>query len=716
MYSARIIEATLDDFHVRNGWRPYAHTIQECEEFNAYVDSIIHIDANSVNRYFEWRQDKRPSEKRIQWIKQRVRNEPFMCFASAEYFVTRYSKIRTADERITNFQFRLGQQILLAILAECDDLQIAIQLFFLKARQVGISTAVAQFFLHRILFRSNTYAVMASVQAQQSEKLGKMTDVTWDRLPFWLPPAKTGIKEKEPVWSNGSNLSIQSGNQEVGIAQGHAPSCVHISEIGDYTRPRRVLEEGLLPACHQLKSLFLVWEGTGSTASPWQKEKWDYYAANYGQGGRFRTIFIPPCCAPDLYPPSDWLRANPIPESWHPLEATMRMKHRGELFVRSTDYLAKVMGPNWTMDREYMWFWQSGWREAVASHSEKTFLSQMACTPDEAFQSKFDAVFSDETIHVVSNYREQNYKVYAITGKTILMGADNEPYVPPQNEIDYDQPRIPLRWEANDGNIYEWELVPLLPFDDADDTRCFDKLLVFREPEDGATYSEGIDTADGLDLPNEDRASVSVHINREGKDRDEQVAAFTSIRVNSAQMARIAAAIAVYFTTDWQGNITSSNEMGMRFIIEQIRKTGDECQLQLKIMGFYDHHIMHFYDDKGNIDPNKGNKEGWRTSRWSRPYVLQKFVDAVNSHWFKPNDPVLIRQLKTFVRKEKNGLSEMGHESGQHDDNIFSNAMAYLTAHDMENTAARLEAKYRLPEQKKTEVDERWASNEVVLA
>lgn len=557
---------------------------------------------------------------------------------------------------------------------------------------------------------------MASVQAQQSEKLGKMTDVTWNRLPFWLPPAKTGVKEKEPVWSNGSNLSIQSGNQEVGIAQGHAPSCVHISEIGDYTRPRRVLEEGLLPACHQLRSLFLVWEGTGSTASPWQKEKWDYYTANYGQGGRFRTIFIPPCCAADLYPTDDWIRANPIPESWHPLEATIRMKHRGELFVRSTEYLTKVMGPNWTMDREYMYFWEAGWREAVASHSEKTFLSQMACTPDEAFQSKFDAVFSDETIHVVTKHREKNYMAYAVTGKTILMGSDNSPYIPPEEEIDWELPRIPLKWEANDGNIYEWELVPLLPFDDSDDVRCFDKLLVFQEPQDGATYSEGIDTADGLDLPNEDRSTVAVHINREGKDRDEQVAAFTSIRVNSAQMARIAAAIAVYFTTDWNGNITSSNEMGMRFIIEQIRKTGDECQLQLKIMGFYDHHVMHFYDDKGNVDPNRGHKEGWRTARWSRPYLLQKFVDAVNSHWFKPNCPILIRQLKTFVRKEKGGISEMGHESGQHDDNIFANAMAFLTAHDMENTAARLEAKYRLPEETQTAVDERWATNEVALA
>jgi len=386
------------------------------------------------------------------------------------------------------------------------------------------------------------------------------------------------------------------------------------------------------------------------------------------------------------------------------------MKRRCELFVRSHDYLAKYMGADWEMKPEYMWYWECGYREAVASHSEKTYLSQNAVTDTDAFQSKHDTVFQDETIEVITKEREREYMAYAITGKTILFGSDNEPYMPPSDEIDFTLPRVPLFWESNDGNTYEWELIPLKAFDDSDDTRCFDKFLVFHEPVTGATYTQGIDTADGLGLPNEDRSTVAVHIVRNGNQRDEQVGAFTSLRVNSAQMSRIAAAIAVYFTTDGYGSITAANPLGMRFITEQVRKTGDECQLQLKIMGFYDHHIMHFYDDKGNIDPTRGSKEGWRTSRWSRPYLLTKFVDAVNTGWFKPNCPILIRQLKTFVRKEKNGASEMGHESGQHDDNIFSNAMAHLTGHDMENSAARLESKYKAPP-KQPPLDMRWATN-----
>lgn len=716
MYSTRVTDKTLDDFAVRNGWRPQSYSLAEVEEFCAYINSIVDMDANSVNRYFSWKPGKTPSDKRVEFIKRRVKNEQFMCFASAEYFVTRYGKIRSADEQIISFEFRDAQKIFASVLAEFDDLQVAIQLFCLKCRQLGVSTVVALYFLHRILFRPNTHAVMASVQAQQSDKLAKMIETTSTRLPFWLPPAKTGLKEKEPMWANGSALSVQSGNQEVGIAQGSTPTCVHISELGDYKTPKRTLEEGLFPACHPTASLFMVLEGTGSTASNWQKEKWDFYSANWGNGGRFRPIFIPPACAKDLYPHPDWLRGNAIPEGWSPIEETRRMKRRAELYIRSTDYLARVMGNTWEMGREYMWFWETRWREAVSSHSEKTFLSQYACTPDEAFQSKFDPVFSDETIQVVTKHREQSYKAYAITGRTILMGSDNEPYMPPTEEIDWDEPRIPLHWEANDGNTYDWELIPLLPFDDSDDTRCFDKLLVFQAPEDGEEYAQGIDTADGLGLPNEDRSTTSIHIVRGGNDRDEQVASFTSLRVNSAQMSRIAAAMAILFTTDGNGEVTSSNSMGMKFITEQVRKTGDECQLQLKIMGFYDHHLMHFYDDKGNIDPSKGNKEGWRTSKWSRPLLLTRFVEAVNSGFLKVNCPILIRQLKTFVRKEKNGISEMGHESGQHDDNVFAAAMAWITSHDLENQAARLEAKYKPVEVRQAEADNNWASNEVVIS
>jgi hypothetical protein len=216
-------------------------------------------------------------------------------------------------------------------------------------------------------------------------------------------------------------------------------------------------------------------------------------------------------------------------------------------------------------------------------------------------------------------------------------------------------------------------------------------------------------------MPNEDRTALSMHIGRTGKERDEQVSAFTSIRVNAAQIARIAAAVAVYYCTDGTGQITSDNPLGPKFIIEQTRKAGDDCQLALKIMGFYDHHVMIRYDDKGSIVEGKGHKEGFFTSRWSRPLLLNKFVNAVTTGWFKPNCPILIRQLKTFIRKEKAGISEMGHEAGQHDDSIFAAAMGWFRIHHLDSESQRLQEKYKPKEVLNTEIDTRWATNAVVI-
>ncbi len=353
----------------------------------------------------------------------------------------------------------------------------------------------------------------------------------------------------------------------------------------------------------------------------------------------------------------------------------------------------------------------------MASHSEKTYLAQNAITDDDAFQSKFDLVFQDETIEITTKNREKNYAAYFIAGKTIIVGSEMKPFEPPAEEIDYDGERIQLHWEANDGNKYDWELIPCLPFDDSDDTRCFDKLLVFEPPKEGADYSEAIDTADGLNLPNEDRSSLTVLLHpKNANQRDVGVAQFTSIRVNPAQMSRIAACVAVLFGTDGNGNVTSANPMVMQFIIEQIRKTGDECQNQLIIMGFYDHHVMHFYDDKGGFDPSKGTKLGWRTSRWSRPLLLNRFVDAVNLGWLKINDPITIRQLKTFIRREKAGQSEMGHETGQHDDGIFSHAMAWTRGHDLDSMAAKLGSWFaQNKSDTEQEIDMGWAEQVLTI-
>ena len=295
----------------------------------------------------------------------------------------------------------------------------------------------------------------------------------------------------------------------------------------------------------------------------------------------------------------------------------------------------------------------------------------------------------------------------SVTGKTIIIGNDNQPYQPNEEEIDYKERRIQIRWDGSDGNHYDWELVPLKEFDDSNEMMCLNKLLVFQYPKEGLDYYAGVDCADGLGEPNEDRSTISVGVKRGGRERDEQVCSFTSNMVNSPQMARIAACLGA-----WYGNV-SEKPLGVKFAIEQRRKPGDECQHQLKLMGFYNHHRMVMYDSKGMPDPSKASKEGFYTNAWSRPMMLNKFLDAINTGWYKPNCPILIQQLKELQRTETGGISKIDHAPGKHDDNVFAAGMGYFTAHDMENSALRQEMRFRSDEEKNVVVDFRWASQEV---
>lgn len=715
MYSPVIIERVLDDFEARNGWRPVRHSIAEVDEFIAYVNSIVRIEKNQVNQYIDFLPEFRPSKDRKDWISRFILNEQFMCFADSSYWETRYAWACNDKNDIFRFTNRKSQDVFDQIISVFDEQQVSIELFCLKARQIGITTKTALKFCHRMLFIPNTQAVMASAKTVNSELIGRMIEVCLSRQPFWLIPLQISKKSSSPEWANGSRLSIQSGSQAMGIAQGWTPTCIHISEIADIPKPKKVIEEGLFPAAHSSRKLFFVMEGTGGDSTGWQADKWRYYKANWGKGGRFMPMFISWPCASDIYPPPDWLKKNPILSDWEPLEETKRMRIKAELYIQSTDYLARVMGQRWTMPDAQAWFWESKYREAVESHTLKVFLSQFPVSDDEALQSKNDLVFSDEVIAGISSRKERDYQAYAITGDSVLLGQNDEPHYPEPSMIDDSRPIIPVSWRSKNGQMNYWELIPLKEFDDSDDLQCFNKLLIFRHPAEGEDYSAGIDTADGLGNPDEDRSVCEVVCNRNGSQRDEQVAEFVSNIVNPPQMVSIAACIAAYYGQWWDQKPHTKDPRGVKFCIEQRERYGDDCQFQLKLMGFNFHHVPERYDDK-EISKNKVSKQGFFSNSWSRPMLVNRFIDAVNGGWIKINSPMAIRQLGKWVRKTlSSGKTRMDHESGQHDDNIIGLSMAYFTRHGHDVLVNRMHLKYSSPDDKRPPVNYAWCENQITI-
>ena len=572
----------------------------------------------------------------------------------------------------------------------------------LKARQLGVTTKTVLKFLHRMLFVPHTQAVMASVQAEKSELISRIHDTVYNRSPWWLVPRRLPKRS----FANGSILSIQSGMQATGIAQGWTPTMIHVSELADLPNPKKVIEEGLLRATHSSRNLFMVFEGTGGGNTGWLADTWKSCKADWPKGlSRLCPIFIPWAMATDLYPEADWIRKFPVPEAFyeHRGEATRKHVARAESYIRNTSYLAKVAGHNWRMPIEQQWFWEFNYNQACQNHTQKIWLAQMPADDFEALTGIHDTVFDPETINDVEDYvydvrteektRKRPMQAYAIQGDSIddcfIIGNDDP-------RIDWDKPVIRVTWRSHRGKSYEWEMIPLLPINEEIEKYTFDLLLVYEEPQAGCDYSCGVDTADGLDKEDEERACASIDRVQFGSDFDVQVAELTSRRMNPAQMTGFVACIAAYYgvsTKDWRG---------VKFAIEQVRGPGDTCQNQLKLMGFNYHHAPRRYDSKKVKDASR-SKEGWYSNSWSVPILMTRFVQAVNDGWYKPQSWWMIEELKTLERHITSGKSKMEHRAGQFDDRVRAAAQSYFTVHDLDDLAERAKKRNTQPVKKKTD-------------
>jgi len=198
------------------------HSYAEIQEFTKYIDKLTHIESNSKSSEITLKQ--KISAARQQEIREWIQNEQALCALDAMYWATRYAWVVDEQGQVFKFQPRQSQKIYQSIIAEFDEKQVSIELLILKGRQLGITTFTALLFLHRMLFIPNTQAIMASVKASSSELIGRIIDTAYNRCPWWLVPTRLPRR----AFDNHSILSIQSGMQATGLAQGWTPTLIHL--------------------------------------------------------------------------------------------------------------------------------------------------------------------------------------------------------------------------------------------------------------------------------------------------------------------------------------------------------------------------------------------------------------------------------------------------------------------------------------------------------
>jgi Terminase large subunit, T4likevirus-type, N-terminal/Terminase RNaseH-like domain len=140
---------------------------------------------------------------KIEWTKELVL-EYKKCSEDQVYFIKKYCKIVNVDRGLVNFELWTFQQ---EMVTKFENNRFTI---CKMPRQVGKTTTVAAFMLHKVLFNENySVAILANKDRQAREILSRI-QLMFEHLPKWL---QQGVVE----WNKG-NIELENGSKVLASA------------------------------------------------------------------------------------------------------------------------------------------------------------------------------------------------------------------------------------------------------------------------------------------------------------------------------------------------------------------------------------------------------------------------------------------------------------------------------------------------------------------
>ncbi len=714
MYSEVIVNERLDIAKEVLGWRPEYHSADEVDKFTAHLAQWEKFNAQG-QLYF--------SRDLKSWEFRFIKNEKYLCMCDSAYWLTRYARVTNEADQNVRFKFRDTQKIYFSVIAELEARRAAIELIIAKGRQQFVTTLTELLIGHRIFFHNDTNALVASADRVKSEEMGKKILFAYDNMPWWLKPKFTRRVESIPglleFESLNTRVSIQHGStqakfkgaQRVGLGRGGTRTVWHISEVTSFPKPSEQIEAALLRATHAHPKVFGVVESTFAGNKGWFPEKYDYGKLHRTDGlSRLIPIFFSWPCARDVYPTRTWEATHPIPGDWQPEGRTLEQIIKAELFIRNDPLLGKYFGTDWEMPRIQQWFYYVSFKEAEETGTLASWYQEMCCDDEEGKVSTYDSVFGKQTLTNCHTNREKKFDVYSIVGQSV--DSEREPT---PDEIDYNGTRIPITHKSRFGETYLWELVPLkysyfeeLTGESNELDAIDSKLFVFKQPyfrdrdpeAQGRRqdYGVGADSSTGLGY---DYSAINVTQKGVGAMPDVQCAEWRSRWVGHVDIFAFALPICLFFRASPNDFLSYP-----LFAIEQLVSVGDTCQKEMKRLGYPTGRFF----DWGRYDTRKlkqvTNKQGWYTTTWSRPMLIDTYVYCVKNGWYVLNSPWTIEDCREFeVHRTSTGRAKLEHSDDSNDDAIFAGAISTFIIHDRDTLADRSKVQRRVIESDLPPVD-----------
>ena len=297
-------------------------------------------------------------------VRKRLRDE-------FDYYAPVALQIRNKEGAVVPFNLNEAQRQLLKIVNDQMATEGKVRVVILKARQMGLSTAVGGWMYWWVSQRRAQKALVMTHKAESTSSLFDMTKRFFDNTPEALKPQHKYSSKKElkfGVLDSGYMVATAGGD---GVARGETINVAHLSELAFWPKSSaQGLLSGLLDAVPNTKGSAVFIESTANGVSGSFYDFWQ--GAVKGENG-YLPVFLPWFIEPGY--------REPVPSNFQrtPDEEELAALHR--------------------LDDEQLQYR----RKKIAEKGLDLFRQEYPSTPDEAFLTSGRPVFNPEQINTMLN-------------------------------------------------------------------------------------------------------------------------------------------------------------------------------------------------------------------------------------------------------------------------------------------------------------------------
>jgi hypothetical protein len=283
-----------------------------------------------------------------------------------DFYARHALKIRTKDGEIQNLVLNEAQDRLIKIVDGQYKAEGKVRIIVLKARQMGLSTAIGGYLYYHTSQRSAQKAMVVTHHADSTKALFDMTKRFYDNTPLGLKPSTKYSSRKEIKFDkldSGYAVATAGGDS---IGRGETITVAHLSELAFW--PKSSAKEnlnGLLQTIPNSKNTAIFIESTANGVSG---EFYDLWKGAVDGTNGFIPVFLPWFIQKEY--------REPVPEGF---EHTMEED--------------KLVAAH-SLDDEQLMFR----RRKIAQNGIDLFKQEYPTTADEAFLTTGRPVFNPEQI------------------------------------------------------------------------------------------------------------------------------------------------------------------------------------------------------------------------------------------------------------------------------------------------------------------------------